>query len=1492
MKAARGSLAQKAGVLVAALAYLLPAISTHAGVLYQLDNGASSGGLNASDGSETRDNWFGNVFTIQAGGEIITSVVFNAYGLYPSMTASKLVIYRDTDGDGNPTSGAVRVCTQNFNPTSSGWFDIALSTPLTFSVGDKIVVAVFIPSVPGDQFPYNQDNNGASAAGSFWARTDPGLFNLDDLSGARQLDQALPDLPFGWKPGPNHLMLRANGGPLVIAPVTIANLPATNVLGTSAYLNGELTSTGSAPTFVWVNWDTTDKTTNKTWATSDGFGGASQPTGRLSYGATGLATNSVYYYTYYASNAVTEAWASPSIRFKTMGVPVVNNGPGATPVGANWATLNGNLTNGGVAIVSFLWGMSAGSLTNTLSVGTRSEGAFSAPLTGLAPGTYYYGAYATNDYGQAQASASSFMISSDPTWTAAGSPDNTNWSNNANWSYPPVSGTNVVFASDGALANIDDADKTVGTVVFNRPGGFTINSSAGKALTLNSGISVPVSDTYTIEANVYGTPTIDVAGGGNVKTRSTRLSGFVKTGAGEYGIKIPNFTWGYNEGAATIRAGTVNMWKNNYNYGSYFSALNVSNGAKLVSTDNAGGAIYGNGQSLILGNLGDAANKIGGFAFGDEFNTPTVLFAGTEGKATTVNRGGMTVNHGLVVLSNNTDNVNGRLYTNCYINLQGGKLQLLGNDAADSIEDFVDLVGVGNFYGLPKIEVLHGSGANATVAFHQSYWNGASLASGGTALRVLGNDVGAASAPRSVVKLGPFGGNAWPWWVNATNALPYISLGTNEFAVHDPVTRGVHALEGSRPNLLVGTTVNDDVLINNPQTLIADCGAASIKIDGANPINLNGRTLTLGNMDFGGGLLQTGANNTGGIWNGTIQVSTNPGAPIDRFLYVQGDKDLTLSATVNAAGITKMGTGKVTLNGPLNLSYNDPGNNKFPIHWLEGTLELDIAPNITLSGYGVGVEPDACLIKRGTNTITIAGVNNSTGGITIVGGTIVAGRPGWGPITIRDGATFYETGGVYPYWETPRFILDGGMLRIGANWDTDLSPSVVLEVPAGKTGTLGLDLNRDINLYTLEGLGTLRVVSFGGARNVSFHDVSRSFMGTLRAGSQCTFNIQSWYESGSYWPTNPAAGGYFAESGGKVVANTPTINGLSYGGFGTFQSAGTWTSAGGAWTPGDTNSAGVLTVSGNLALTTFGGSASLPLANAWASFSQGGWSVAGLIDGTPATGWAINGGIADQTATVQTIPGQEPGTGLLTFKLRHDAYQGEHRLGKFRISVTTDPRGSFANWTQLAPVAVGSGLGSIMQINPDNTIVAYGPNPDYEYYVVTATNPLTGVTGFRLEVLTDPLGNVATNSGGYGWQTTGPGRSPGSGNFVVSEFQVFAGGVPPTFSTLYVDLKGTNTTPGAGCDELAVTGTLSGLGSSAVASSVDLVVRTDTKLKGLGGKTYTIVTSTSDFTGKQFHNVTWQTPGASGTVNYNNGSITLSGVRAGYTMEGTSFIMR
>lgn len=184
------------------------------------------------------------------------------------------------------------------------------------------------------------------------------------------------------------------------------------------------------------------------------------------------------------------------------------------------------------------------------------------------------------------------------------------------------------------------------------------------------------------------------------------------------------------------------------------------------------------------------------------------------------------------------------------------------------------------------------------------------------------------------------------------------------------------------------------------------------------------------------------------------------------------------------------------------------------------------------------------------------------------------------------------------------------------------------------------------------------------------------------------------------------------------------------------------------------------------------------LQNATADYSQtafGDFSVGKAIDGTTAddSGWAIfPDTTTPHTAVFETATdaGFAGGTQLtFTFSTLHS--NAGHNLGRFRISLTTDNRSTFAdglanggsvtaNWLVLDPATILDTGGETLTKQGDFSILASGTNPGTDIVTVTALTPVTGITGFRLEVIPD----ASLPSGGSGRYS--------NGNFVLSEFSV------------------------------------------------------------------------------------------------------------------------
>lgn len=188
---------------------------------------------------------------------------------------------------------------------------------------------------------------------------------------------------------------------------------------------------------------------------------------------------------------------------------------------------------------------------------------------------------------------------------------------------------------------------------------------------------------------------------------------------------------------------------------------------------------------------------------------------------------------------------------------------------------------------------------------------------------------------------------------------------------------------------------------------------------------------------------------------------------------------------------------------------------------------------------------------------------------------------------------------------------------------------------------------------------------------------------------------------------------------------------------------------------------------------------SMPLQNATASFSQGSYPVGELLDTlipapTNNNGWAIatgSGVTTDESAVFETIsdsPASAYGS-IVTLTI-HQTSQSQHTLGAFRVSVTTASRSTFADglasggnlgssgiWTTMVPIRATATGGATLNLRADRTILASGTSPTSSVYTVVLATPLSGITGLRIDALSDA--SLPDN---------GPGRS-GGGNFVITE---------------------------------------------------------------------------------------------------------------------------
>ena len=191
--------------------------------------------------------------------------------------------------------------------------------------------------------------------------------------------------------------------------VSVANTAPTSIQHIGATFQATLTATPTNAD-VYVHYGTTDKTTNYTWDTSAYVGAWTNVEGTsISFTTNGLTAGQEYYYTFRATNAATNVWASPSTNFTALSTPVVDNNTGGTNTSATTATLRGELTDGSRATAWICWGTSDGGTASTASWDTvtsigavMQDVAFSSDVSGLDTNfTYWYRCYATNTAGTA-----------------------------------------------------------------------------------------------------------------------------------------------------------------------------------------------------------------------------------------------------------------------------------------------------------------------------------------------------------------------------------------------------------------------------------------------------------------------------------------------------------------------------------------------------------------------------------------------------------------------------------------------------------------------------------------------------------------------------------------------------------------------------------------------------------------------------------------------------------------------------------------------------------------------------------------------------------------------------------------------------------------------------------------------------------------------------------------------------------------------------------
>ena len=680
-------------------------------------------------------------------------------------------------------------------------------------------------------------------------------------------------------------------------------------------------------------------------------------------------------------------------------------------------------------------------------------------------------------------------ICADVTWTRGNNTDL--WADAANWtSNPALPGTtdNVIFDStgSGALVSLGATARTVGSITFNRSGGFMVTGGSA-ALSLSGGITTLTADTYYMTpyssasnsagVRLTGSQTISVYAGGSLYMKGVAVSSpsnapytINKTGGG-------TLFGGYG-GNSYVNWGIVNVMEGTFVLGNEsttgstgnptVSGLNVSSGASLQIGNYANPAIISRWNALDCDIQGPITSVPITPNYGLEMAAMgTIRFSGTNGVWNVAAASHVQLQidpQSTLELDNNTNNNN---LTDRFADVDGltlsGKLVYRGNSSASSTETIgsstATYSGLYSLSAPATIQMIHGTNVPATLTFARV--NSGNAPGAGWLLRITGDDIGAtAQAGYSKVAMP----SSASYWTNGVAKGGWITVGS-EFAAYD-ATKGVYAYDRTGPNadttLTTSTGTNKNVQLTAGLAL-TNVGTAynayTLKLNGTTSgsvaLDLGGQTLAVGFGDQAG-LIVTGSGAS--ITNGLLSAGTLG----TKYLSLQTDADLTISATIQAGGITKVGLGTLTLGGLCTsatvklaeggFTLNSPITVTSDVVWLGGgTLTVDGGGTFKYRAEGYFPSASPILVKSGTFVFT--GATYSIGGNYMnpaASFTVQAG----GNVTWDKGRDTMA-GAIFM---TKPFTLNGGKITwtdYGNNGNSSGLAGVIV-IPDGQTGYMDL----------------------------------------------------------------------------------------------------------------------------------------------------------------------------------------------------------------------------------------------------------------------------------------------------------------------------------------------------------------------------------------------------------------------------------------------------
>lgn len=767
-----------------------------------------------------------------------------------------------------------------------------------------------------------------------------------------------------------------------------------------------------------------------------------------------------------------------------------------------------------------------------------------------------------------------------------------------------ISGSGGLTKLGVGQLNLSAANTYLGNTTLN---GGTVQVSNNQALstgTLNVTGATTLSAPGTINlANAISLGGTLTAGGTGALTLGGLISGssgLTKTGASSLTLNGNNtYT-----GTTALNAGSLVVGSNTA-LGT--GALNASNGTSLNASTAATLANNVNlAGTLILG--GTNALTLGGVVAG-------------VGGLTKNGAADLTLNGANTYLGNTALNT-GKLIVGSNTALGSGTLNTASNTTLDantavSLNNAVALAGALNIGGTANVTLtglVSGAGRLVKDGAANLILNAANNYLGGTTLNAgtltVGNSSALGVGALTVAGAATLDGNS-----------PLVSL-NNVVVLNAALTVG-----GTQNLTLGGVTSGTGQLIKN--------GAANLTVNGNNTFSggttLNAGTLTLGNASgLGSGALIVGG---AAALDNSAAFGIGNALTLNAGLTVAGNNDLSLNGIIDGAGsLTKNGLSDLTLAGNnaftgaldivsgsvTTLNNNALGNTSgvnvsagaglnlgsdASLGALTGSGSVQLTGSNTLtvgsgnvtSTFDGDLSGSGGLIKVGTGTLNLTGINGITGNTAINGGIVdLSGSLASAQVNVNTGGTLTGTGsaiGSVNVNSGAHLALSSGnllsasalTLAAGSNVDVALgTPSTTSLMNVG--GNLTLNGNLNVTDAGGFGVGVYRLFNYTGALTNLGLDVASVPVGyglgdlVVQTGIANQINIQVSAPNVNirYW------------DGSQTIAN-----GVVDGGSGIWSAVGTnWTDANGLvnqpWV-GDfavfQGTAGTVTVNGTQAFT-------------------------------------------------------------------------------------------------------------------------------------------------------------------------------------------------------------------------------------------------------------------------------------------------------------------